>query len=178
MSKKKVTETPAATAHEALILPTTVVTKIDVSRLAKEMERVDSEMTAATVRKKVGAQQQSQPVMSEGLMNFLQLNKLEIQTGKERTAIVKDLRTLKDKVPVLHMTFAVTADVESLQKLIAWVRESIHPQAVIAVGLQPALVAGVYLRTPNHVHDLSVRGALEGRHGLLVEELESLRGSK
>ena len=88
------------------------------------------------------------------------------------------LRILKDKVPVLHMTFSVTADVESLQTLTQWVRNSVHPQAVIAVGLQPSLVAGVYLRTPNHIHDFSVRGALEGRHGLLIEELETLRGSK
>lgn len=72
------------------------------------------------------------------------------------------------------MTFAVTADPESLERLARWFRESIHPQVVIATHLQPSLIAGVYLRTPNHVHDFSLRGALAGKHGLLVNELEAL----
>jgi len=161
--------------HENFILPANVVTKIDVSRLVTEVERVDNDMTAAAVRTKTGASEQTQPILSEQLSDFLHRNDLKLDAGQERSAIIKQLRLLKDKAPVLHMTFAVTADTESLQKLTEWVRATIHPQAVIAVGLQPALVAGVYLRTPNHVHDFSMRGALEGRHGLLVEELESLR---
>lgn len=168
----------AVKTHTDFVLPSNVVTKIDVSRLVSEFERVDSGMTTAAVRSKTGIENVSQPVLSEQLTDFLNQNALKLDNSNERSAIVKQLRLLKDKVPVLHMTFAVTADAESLQKLAEWVRSSVHPQAVIAVGLQPALVAGVYLRTPNHVHDLSVRGALEGRHGLLIEELETLRGSK
>jgi len=168
----------AVKTHEDFILPVSVVTKIDVSRLVSEVERVDNDMTATAVRAKAGAQEQPQPVLSDQLTEFLNENSLKITTGSERTTLVKQLRLLKEKAPVLHMTFAVTADTESLQKLAAWARGSVHPQAIIAVGLQPALVAGVYLRTPNHVHDFSMRGALEGRHGLLVDELEALRVSK
>jgi len=168
----------AVKTHENFILPINVVTKIDVSRLVSEVERVDNEMTAAAVRAKTGSVEQTQPVLSEQLSDFLRQNDLKLDEGMERTTIIKQIRLLKDKAPVLHMTFAVTADIESLQKLTEWVRQTVHPQAVIAVGLQPGLVAGVYLRTPNHVHDFSMRGALEGRHGLLVEELETLRGSK
>lgn len=164
--------------HENFILPVNVVTKIDISRLVSEVETVDNDMTAAAVRAKAGSQQQTQPILSDQLNEFLNQNSLKLDNGQERSAIVKQLRLLKDKVPVLHMTFAVTADTESLQKLTAWVRGSVHPQAVIAVGLQPALVAGVYLRTPNHIHDFSMRGALEGQHGLLVNELEALRVGK
>ncbi|MFZ1301220.1 MAG: hypothetical protein WAQ27_01405 [Candidatus Microsaccharimonas sp.] len=171
------TETKEKT-YQDFKLPINVVTRIDVSRLASEVERVDNEMTASEVRAKTGATERVQPVISEQLSDFLNENSLKLETSSERSAIVKQLRLLKDKVPVLNMTFAVTADAESLQQLAQWVRTSVHPQAVLAVGLQPALVAGVYLRTPNHVHDFSVRGALEGRHSLLVEELEALRGDK
>jgi F0F1-type ATP synthase delta subunit len=164
--------------HDNFILPPNVVTRIDVSRLVSEMERVDNEMTASAVREKTGSEQQAHPVLSEQLNQFLNQNGLNIDSGISRATIVKELRQLKDKVPILHMTFAVTADAESLQQLTSWVRETIHPQAVIDVGLQPGLVAGVFLRTPNHVHDFSMRGALKGRHGLLVEELEALRGGK
>lgn len=168
------TETVAKT-HADFVLPSNVVSKIDVSRLLAEVERVDNEMTAATVRAKTGSTEQIRPVISEQLADFLKQNGLGMDTGPERSSMVRELRLLKDTVPVLHMTFSVTADAESLQTLTSWVRTSVHPQAVIAVGLQPSLVAGVYLRTPNHIHDFSVRGALEGRHSLLVNELEKLR---
>lgn len=159
------------------VLPPSVVSKIDVSRLVSEVERLDGELTTMAVRAKAGAQQVAQPVISQQLADFLQVNSLTIsQNGSERSEFVRQLRLLKDKVPVLHMTFAVTADGESLAQLAAWVRSEVHPQAVIAVGLQPALVAGVYLRTPNHVHDLSLRAKLKGSHDVLIKELEAARG--
>lgn len=163
-------------SHETFILPPSVVSRIDVSKLVSEVERVDNELTAAAVRSKVAEGTQPAPVLSEQLNDFLVRNNLTLNDGHERSRIVAELRLLKDKVPVLHMTFAVTADPESLMQLAAWVRESIHPQAVISVGLQPGLVAGVYLRTPNHVHDLSLKSKLDSSHGVLVKALETLRG--
>lgn len=175
--RKKVTTTEATT-HEGFVLPFNVVTKVEVSRLVTEVERVDNAMTAAAVRKKTGSHESSLPVLSEQLNDFLSQNALSLDDGKQRSALIKQLRKLKETVPILHMTFSVTADRESLEKLAQWVRKTIHPQAVIDVGLQPGLVAGVYLRTPNHVHDLSLRKMLDGSRQLLTKELEGLRGTK
>jgi len=160
------------TPYTKFVLPTSVVTKLDVSRLVNELEKVDNELTAAAVRK----QDHVQPVMSQQLAEFLEQNKVSLDDD-DRGDLIKQVRLLKDNVPVIHMTFAVTADQESLQKLVQWLRAE-TPQAVIAVGLQPGLVAGVYLRTPNHVHDLSLRNALDGRRDVLVKELETLRGER
>ena len=159
-------------------LPPNVVSKIDVSRLVSEFERIDNEMTTAAVRAKTGTNQQMHLKLSDQLTDFLNLNQLRPNSSNERSELVQQLRLLKDNVPVLHMTFAVEADPESLQQLAAWVRTSVHAQAVIEVGLQPALIAGVYLRTPNHVQDLSLRGLLKGGHEVLVNELETYRGSR
>lgn len=161
--------------HTSFVLPASVVSRVDVSRLVSEVERLDGELTAAAVRNKIGDAQEFSPTLSEQLGQFLQQNKLSLQESKERSRIVKELRKLKDTVPVIHMTFAVTADPESLAQLAAWLRQSIHPQAVISVGLQPNLVAGVYVRTPNHVHDLSLRKKLESSRGVMVEALETYR---
>lgn len=159
-------------------LPATVVSKGDVSRLVSDAERVDSELTSRSVRKKAGAKETPRPTMSSQLSDFLELNELSFERSKDRSVLIKQLRALKDTVPITHMTFATEADVESLQQLALWLRESVHPQAVIEVGLQPGLVAGVYVRTPNHVHDLSLKGKLQSQRGVLVKELEALRGSK
>lgn len=164
--------------YEDFTLPSSVISRVDVSRLVAEAERVDNALTAAAVRKKVGDANATIPTMSEQLTEFLQKNNIKLEDSKLRSALIKQLRILKDKVPIIHMTFAVETDAESLQQLAAWLRESIHPQAVIDVGLQPALVAGVYLRTPNHVHDLSLRGKLQGSRDILVKELGALRVGK
>lgn len=168
---------PAVKTYADFALPPNVVSRIDVSHLVAEAERVDNEMTSAAVRAKTGATEQETIMMSRQLADFLALNGLALGGSNERSQLIKQMRLLKDNVPVMHMTFAVEADVESLGKLALWLRGSVHPQAVIDVGLQPALIAGVYLRTPNHVHDMSLRAIFDGHRGDLVKELEALSGA-
>jgi hypothetical protein len=169
---------PQIKTHTDFVLPPNVVTKHDLSRLVGEFEQVDSDLTTAAVRTKVGSADHAQLALSQPLTDFLNQNELKPDNSHARSELVKQLRLLKDNAPVIHMTFAVEADPESLQQLAQWLRTSVHRQAIIAVGLQPSLVAGVYLRTPNHVHDLSLRSLLKGQHDLLVKELETLRGGK
>jgi hypothetical protein len=164
--------------HDTFVLPITVVSKLDVAHLVNEAERVDNELTTLSVRAQAGSSLEAgTPTMSEQLATFLEQNSIALGDTRQRSQLIRELRLLKDTIPTIHMTFSTEADRESLQQLAKWLRESVHPQVVIAVGLQPALVAGVYLRTPNHVHDLSLRAALKGGRGLLTKELEALRGT-
>jgi F0F1-type ATP synthase delta subunit len=168
------TDEVATKNHENFILPASLVSRVDVSHIVDEVERADNQMTAETIRAGEG-KTAAIPVLSQQLTDFLAQNELTLADGNARAALIKELRMLKDKVPILHMTFAVNADPESLQQLAQWARTTIDPHAVIEVGLQPGLVAGVYLRTPNHVHDFSLRGLLAGKHDVLVNELGALR---
>lgn len=163
--------------HAEFILPPSIVSRVDLSRMMSELEWLDNELTALAIRNQTATQAQT-PVMSQALRDFATLNKLQLNESKARSAVIAQLRVLKNKAPVVHMTFAVSADRESLQQLTAWVRQEVHPQALIVVGLQPSLVAGVYVRTPNHVHDFSLRAMLDGRHDLLIKELETLRAGR
>ena len=168
----------ASLTSEQLIVPPQVVSRVDLLRLVSELETIDNAMTSASVRAKTDGGEVAIPRASEQLAAFLEANHLALEDGNQRSSLIEQVRRLKDTVPVIHMTFAVEADPESLARIAAWLRDSVHPQAVIAVGLQPGLVAGVYLRTPNHIHDLSLRGKLEGSHDILVREMEALRGGR
>ncbi|HEY1085828.1 MAG TPA: hypothetical protein VGE34_03840 [Candidatus Saccharimonadales bacterium] len=170
------TDTPEL-SYADLVLPSKIVSRLDVARLASELERIDGEMAMKDMRTKVGKEGAALNVLhSDRLDAFLIANNLSLKDGRQRDRLIKQVHILKDKVPVIHMTFAVEADPESLGQLAEWVRASIHPQAVIAVGIQPGLVAGVYVRTPNHIHDLSLRGKLSEGHEALVKELEVVNG--
>jgi len=163
--------------YSDFVLPANIVSKVDLARMISDLERVDNELTEIEVRKKAGAKTDPNLTMSDQLAEFLDQNKLDIHDDHERSRLIKQLHVLKEHVPVIHVTFSAPADPESLQEIAHWMRQSVHPQVVISAGLQPSLIAGVYLRTPNKVHDLSLRTKLRQSSGLLVKELEALRGT-
>ncbi len=168
--------TDVVKSYTEFVMPPNVVDKVDLAHLVREVEQLDNEYTTAEARAKADAETPSLSSPSPQLADFLHINDLSLENGGHaRTELIEQLRMLKDHAPVVHMTFAVEADRESLGKLATWLRSSVHAQALISVSLQPALIAGVYLRTPNHVHDLSLRGMLKNGRSTLVKELETLR---
>lgn len=161
-----------------LMLPSSVATKLDLSRLVNEFEKLDSDLTSAVVRTRVGASNIDDLNVSESLAEFLKVNQLRVGDNQQRSELMSRLRRLKDSAPSIHMTFAAEIDLASLQQLAHWLRQSIHRHAVIVVGLQPSLIGGVYLRTPNKVKDLSIRAQLAGHRDILVSQIEALAGGQ
>ena len=156
------------------IIPPQIVTRVDVSRMIRELETINNELTAIEARAKVGVKTAVQPTISPRLGDFLVQNKLSLQTAKQREALLAALQNLKNTAPVIHMTFATEADRQSLERLAQYIRTAIHPYGLISVGLQPGLVAGVQLRTPNHIHDFSLRSKLIGGRDILTKQFEAL----
>lgn len=160
------------------VLPSSIVTRSDLMQLLHEIERIDGELTAAAARAKVGVSTDSQIVGSAQVSDFLNANQLQLGDGNSRNQLVHQLRQLKDKAPTIHVTFASAADRKSLATIVSWLRQSVHPQSVLSVGLQPDLIGGVYIRTPNHVYDLSVRARLAGHRQVLIDDLAVLSGGQ
>jgi hypothetical protein len=166
---------PEKVSYANFVLPPSIVSKPDVSYLIRELEHLDNELTAAAARTKIGSTYSNDVQPSGKLHDFLEINNIAITESRVRTELIKQIKILKDHLPVIHMTFAVEADAESLSTVALWLRKSVHPQAVISVGLQPGLIAGVHVRTSNHMHDLSIRNAFKNSRGRLIEKLEALR---
>jgi len=160
------------------VLPPALTSRADLARLVREVENIDTDLEAQKARNRsTGGTGYSLPAMSHGLGDFLELNQLDIADDQTRMKLKESMRKLKEHAPVMHLTFAVDADTESLSKLVAWLRQEIHPQALISVGLQPGLVGGVYVRTPNHVHDFSLRSHLQTKRDIMIREIEALMGA-
>lgn len=162
------------TSAESLLLPAAVVSRADLTRLVRELEEVDNQLESQKARGQATSGTYRLPVMSQALSDFLAENKLDIANDHIRIDLKARLRKLKDHAPVMHMTFSTEVDPESMQFIAAWVRRELHPQAVISVGLQPSLIGGVYIRTPNHVHDFSVRSHMKESRKIIVEALDAL----
>ena len=153
------------------LLPSALISRADLARLVREVEAVDSALETQKV-KNDGQGNYRLPTMSQSLGDFLAINKIDLTDDHGRMTLKEQLIKLKDKAPVIHMTFATSADPEALQDLVDWVRKELHPQALISVGLQPSLIGGVYMRTPNHVYDFSMRSRMQGKREILVGAIE------
>jgi G3E family GTPase len=156
-----------------LLLPMTVTGHAHLAKLIRELETVENDLESQKARHHDATP--TIPTMSQALADIIEINKVDITKTQQRMQLKSRLSFTKDRAPTMHFTFAVQADPESLQQLAEYVRREIHPQALISVGLQPVLVGGVYLRTPNHVHDFSLKQRLHDQRGLISQALESLR---
>jgi F0F1-type ATP synthase delta subunit len=163
-------------ATAQFVFPKTLVTRVDLARMVREIESIDNDMAAQRARAKTEKAAVSAPATSKILAEFLEMNKLDIVDDHQRTALKDALRHFKDVAPIVHMVFASDPSPDVLHELTEYLRTNIHPQSLISVGLQPGLIGGVYIRTPNHVHDFSIRSLLKSKRDVMVRQLEAFRG--
>lgn len=156
--------------------PSAIVSRIDVARLIQAIELCDQRMVASEMRRQGGISDATQTAdIPEVVQSFLAANQLTMGASKERQALLRALEQTKKSLPVIHVTFAAEVTREVLEQVVIWLRTHIHPQAVVEAGVQPALIAGVYVRTTNQVYDFSLRGALQGGRSILKKEIGALR---
>ena len=154
------------------VLPVSLTGHSDLSRLGRAVEVLESNLQAQRVRS-ADAPVQLQAI-GQAQNDFIEQNTLDVADADTLAALKAALRKIKDHAPVMDMTFANEVDPYLLQKLVLWLRTEIHPHALLDVGLQPSLVGGVYLRTPNKVHDFSVKALLKNKRDIIFEELQKL----
>ena len=158
-------------------LPPSLATLRDLRRLINEVERIDSLLISSDIQERTGHQANDDVVMSDQLSDFMEANELEFGDSQARTALINQLRQLKDAVSTVHVTFADTVGQEELAKLVDWARQAVHPQIVLEIGLAPELIGGAYVRTTNKVFDFSVRAQLASGRQIIQKDLEALSGT-
>jgi F0F1-type ATP synthase delta subunit len=150
-----------------------VATPSDLGRLIRELADVDEHLMQAELKK----HEAKPPRTSKFLDQCLEMNDLDLMKADHRKALRQALTVVKDHAPVLHMSFSADPPVAFLEKLMAWMRREIHPTALITIGLQPNLGAGVIVRTKNKYFDLSLRKDFENKQDLLKEAIASKMAS-
>jgi len=141
--------------EHGISLPPSLISNTDVGRLIRELEAVDNEFEQQLVR--TPDQPPVVPSLSRSLAALCQQNNLQLADAPTRTELRTKLVSIKDTAPVVHITFATEVEPEILGQLVSWVRERLHPLALITTGLQPAIVGGCIVRTPDHIYDFSLR---------------------
>lgn len=154
---------------QTLTLPLQVTSPVDVGRLHRELETIDGSLTQAALRK--DGSESDIPKTTTLLDRTLQLNKLDLAKASHRKRLIDFLVLTKAKAPILHMSFSADPSTTFIEHLLTWLRQEIHPNLLLTIGLQPNIGAGCIVRSTNKYFDFSLRQDFASKRGLLLEKL-------
>lgn len=163
------------TTPKGLVLPVSIASKADVGRIEREVAAVNEFMEQATIRQPGTAV--TLPKMTKLMEELVSLNKLNLLVAADRKQLLDFLTDTRDKAPELHMSFSAEPSSLFIQKLTTYIRENIHPQALVQIGLQPTIGAGFMLRTTNKYYDFSLRTALKSKKDILMQHIRTSAAS-
>jgi hypothetical protein len=157
-------------AHDerTFVLPVTVVSPTDVARLQREVEQLAEFLGQAKIRK---SEEAKLPTPTEFLSDVCDANGLNLLHEADREYLIKAFEAMKGQAPLLHFSFAANPSTTFLGRLLKWLRQEIHPYALVTVGLQPGIGAGCMMRTANKYFDFSLRSHLQAQRQLLTGQI-------
>jgi hypothetical protein len=150
-------------------LPLLAVSPADINRLSRELESIENTLLELGVRKDDA--DIKLPRTSRLIDQVVELNSLNLVHQGDRLLLRQFLQAVKQRAPVMHMSFGADPSAMFLEKLLNWLRREIHPQLLLTIGLQPTIGAGCIVRTTNHQFDLSLRQDFAKKRELLLNKL-------
>lgn len=149
-------------------LPLGVVGQVEITRMLRELNQLDDFFVAAEARKG-GVSSEPPPRLTRLLNELAKDNRFNLLEKKHRVKLHEELEGVFKDAPCLHISFATEPPPKTLEQILRWLRDNIHPQALLQVGLQPTIAAGCMLRTPNKIFDMSLREYLKKQEPFLVQ---------
>lgn len=163
-------------AQQTVALPSSVAELADLSRVLRELEGLDDFLREAAIRKSPSAA--ALPKTTQALRDVAEVNHFNLLQPADRAKADRLLTEMRDKAPVAHISFAAEPSASFTAKIITYLRQNIHPQLLVQIGLQPTIAAGCVVRTENKVFDFSLRQHMRRHEGDLIKILSSLRAAE
>jgi len=150
-----------------LKLPSILVGEIDIARSMRELNSLEDFFIGA--KNRTAGTTVQPPKLTRLLDSLARENGINLLEEKDRARLQEELKKVNSSAPSLHISFAVEPSPKALEKILLWMRQNIHPQVLLSVGLQPAIAAGCVLRTSNKVFDMSLRAHLNQQTQYLTQ---------
>ncbi len=150
-------------------LPVSIISLIDLGRLQRELNAL-ADFTAQLAVREAGSQPRL-PKTSRNLEELAKLNNVNLLIEEERKKLESNLKDLRSRAPIVHISFSSDPPNNFLSKIITWFRDEIDPQLFLQIGLQPSIAAGCIIRTPNKQFDFSLRRHFNQHRQLLIDKL-------
>ncbi len=153
------------------LLPNAIVSPMDIARLVRELKNLEEYFSQNAIRSGEAPQL---PRYSRLLDAIIVVNKIDLVDQEQRGSLMQRFVSMQESAPVMHISFSVDPPGAYVQKIVAWLRENIHPQILVRVGLQPSIGAGCIVRTTNKAFDFSLRKYFDSKHEFFVSKLHDV----
>lgn len=153
-------------------LPSSLVGGSDLSKLIRELEKLDDFLYQTQIRTPGSSMQL--PKNSRTLDEVSSQNHYSLLDTAHRKQLLEALKHLDGHAPVVHISFAVEASPAFASKIVAWMRQHIHEYLLVEIGLQPSVALGCVVRTNNKIFDMSLRNKFSEDKQILIKKLEEI----
>lgn len=153
------------------VLTPLIASPSDLRRARRELEALDEFLRQSSLRQ--GGKEVKLPTISRVIEELAADSDLNMLKKTDRDRLMKFITLLTQKAPVIHMTFASEPSARAMAKLMTWLRENVHPQVVVSVGIQPSIAAGCIVRTANRQFDFTLRQSLDNQTEKFITNLRS-----
>ena len=158
---------PSTRSRAKFKLPFLVTGPVEIGRLMRELDKINEEVLQSSLRSEGQSVAMSLP--SQLLEATLEINQLDINKEQDRLLLAKNLAIIKQRAPVVHMSFGADPPVDFIEKIMEWLRAEIHPFMLLTIGLQPTIGAGCILRTNNKYFDMSLKQDFASKKEMLAK---------
>lgn len=162
---------PSTANERVLQLPVSVVSRVDVGRLLREVEAIDGFLKQSSIREP--GSPVKMPKTSRLFDELVEINKVNVLHEEERLRLHHFLQEVRASAPTIHMSFSADPSPAFTQRLITWLRKEMHPVVLLQVGLQPNIGAGCAVRTTNKYFDFSLRSRLKEKGDVLAQLMKA-----
>lgn len=156
----------------ALVLPPVIAGVAELSRVLRDIAQLDDYMIQSAIRQTGG--ELSLPALSDLLDELAIVNKLNLKSRADRNELRKFLEDAKQHSPVVYLGLAHKATSDEVAPIIGWMRAELHPTLLVRIGLQPGIIGGCTIRTPNHYYDFSLKQHFEAARKVLISRMRAM----
>lgn len=154
-----------------LQLPISVISRVDVGRLLREVDALDDFLKQSAIREP--GTPIKLPRTSRLFDETVTANQINVLHDEDRRRLKVFLTEVRNSAPMLHMSFSADPSPLFTQKLLTWLRSELHPVVLLQVGLQPNIGAGCVVRTTNKYFDFSLRSRFKEKGQILTDLLKA-----
>lgn len=141
------------------ILPLTIISRADVTRILRELESYDEILHQDSLR--ANATATNIAYLSDGLRDIADYYQYELTEKLDRHQLLEKLEILKIHAPQIHISFASHPSYNVLTQITNWARNTLDGELLIQTSISPLLIGGCIVRTSNREFDFSFARKLQ-----------------
>lgn len=152
-------------------LPLSIHSRADIARVRRELQAYAELAQQARVAKRDAPAVEH---FSQSLIDVANIHSVSLMNSSERSDLETYLETIHRTAPVVHIKFAVTPTIRTVERLLEWFRTAIQGDVLVQTAVDPSIVVGCQVRTTNKVFTIRPNESFDTAQATLAKEVAAL----